>query len=486
MSTRKRYPHGKKAKFRRLTDQALSPPGARPGPPAFPIGKKDAEQSLRDKITSFAYEPRFGRDFDRALGLYFGEAVRRQRVLVYDEEEMPGFQEWYIHDFVMADGRRLIDRFADEIGPDLPEAEAKWLAAWRAMNRLRLFEIQSVEPGMGVVVRDLLNDEVLTINDRSASRTMRRWMIMLARPHQAEDRVCFTGISWALTPFQKDEMLGAARRLWDDCRARRPEATLSDFYRDHGLDLLREVKRLQEKARRPPVVITPEGHSLVDARAVSDVLNSDAVRATLSEAEEFNYAGHSTEHPDALHFNWLLRGRSHVPENPDHEEGALMHTVEWTAGPGEPSFRSLGDIALWKNRLELSCLSRERLEAGKALLAEVLGGLIRHRRDRVKPLEVETGLSPEGFVPLADTRIPRAERLALEREARDRQTTQWLDTPLPALNNLSPRQAVKTPEGRAEVLEMLKVMEYIDDGRREAGEPSVMDIARIHRELRLS
>jgi len=70
-------------------------------------------------------------------------------------------------------------------------------------------------------------------------------------------------------------------------------------------------------------------------------------------------------------------------------------------------------------------------------------------------------------------------------EMRERFTAQWLETPIPALNDLSPRQAVTTPEGRAKVIQLMKHMEYLEDGRRGSGEPVVMDVAHIRRELGL-
>lgn len=461
--------------------------GARPGLLGQLFHKKDPEASLREKITDFAYQPRFGKDFERAIGLYFGKAALRKRTLVMDDEELPGFQEWFIHDFALPDGLRLVDRFAEEAGPSLPETEAKLLAAWRALNRFRLFEVQSTQPGVGVVVQDLLSGEVLTIHDRSASRNMRRWMVMLARPHQAVDRVCFTGSSPALTPMYKKEMVEAARKLWDDYRAVRPEATLADFYRDHSLDLLRAMKRLQAEASRPPVFVTAEGHSLMEARAEYVVRDAQAVMDRLNESEEFNDAGPSEEYPDAEHFNWLLRGRSHVPEKPMPEKGALAFRTEWTAGPGEPMYRSLGDITLSRNWLELECVSRERLEAGKALLADVLGDLVRHKCDRVRPLKLETqspssGPAPQGSPPRA--RLSAEER-AMEQKMVKRNTEEWLDGPIPVLNDLSPRQAVHTPEGQAAVGELLKHAEYLDEDRRAQGESPVMDIAHIRRELGL-
>jgi hypothetical protein len=450
---------------------------------------KGAEPSLREKLLSFTQRPRFRQDFDRATKTYFGKAARRGRTLVADEDQLPDFFEWFIHDMIMRGGKRLIDLFAEEVGPQLPEAEAKLLDAWRVTDRLRLFEVQSVQRDVGVVVQDVLNGETLTVYDRSASRAARRWAVMLVRLHQAEDRLCFTGATVLLPPQHAEELVESARRLWDKYRSQRAEASNSGFYRDHSLDLMREAKRAYEEASRPPILLTPEGHPLASTSAHFTVRDSDAVADLLSRSDEFDDAGPSDEDSEARHFNWLLRGRSRIPEQPSPKKGALMIQTEVTSGPGEPTYRSLGDVLLWRSRMELRCVSRERLQAGKALLQEILGDLVRlHKRDRIEPLDLDVQAPPLRARRPSDAPSPtfsRAERQALEQEMRARYTAQWLDTPIPALNDLSPRQALTTPEGRAKVIQLLKQMEYLEDGRRESGEPMMMDIARLRRELGL-
>lgn len=450
---------------------------------------KDVEQALREKLLSFTQRPRFREDFDRAVERYFGKAARRGRVLAADEDELPDFFEWFIHDMIVRGGRRLIDLFAEEAGPQLPEAEAKLLDAWRVVDRLRLLEVQSVEPGVGVVVQDVLSGETLTVHDRSASRAARRWAVMLARLHQAEDRLCFTGAAVMLPPQHAEELIESARRMWDQYRSQRAKASHPDFYRAHSLDLIRDAKRAREEASRPPVVLTPEGHPLVSATTHFTVRDPGAVADLLSRREELEDAGPSDEDPEARHFNWLLRGQSRVPERSAPKKGALMIQTEVTAGPGEPAYRSLGDVLLWKNRMELQCVSRERLQAGKALLQEVLGDLVRpHKRDRIEPFNLDTSAPPPPArrpSPAHGPALSHAERQALEQEMRERYTAEWLDTSIPALNDLSPRQAVATPEGRAKVIQLLKSMDYLEDGRRESGQPMVMDIVRIRRELGL-
>ncbi len=450
---------------------------------------KDAEQALREKLLAFAGRPRFQQDIDRAMAMYFGKAARRGRVLAADEDELPNFFEWFIHDATVRGGKRLIDMFAEEVGPQLPEAEAKLLDAWRVVDRLRLLEVQSVQRDVGIVAQDVLSGEILTVHDRSASRAARRWEVMLARLHQAEDRVCFTGSTVMLSPQHAEELVESARRLWDQYRSQRAEVSYSDFYRNHSLDLMREARRVHEEASRPPIVLTPEGHPLASAIAHFTVRDPGAVADLLSQSGEFEAAGPSNEDPETQHFNWLLRGRSRIPEQPAPKKGALMIQTEVTAGPGEPVYRSLGDVLLWKNRMELQCVSRERLQAGKALLQEILGDLGRlHKRDRIEPFDLDMQSLPPPARPPFPAHSPRlshAERQALEKEMRERYTAQWLDTPIPVLGDLSPCQAVVTPEGRAKVIQLLKSMEYLEDGRRGSGEPVVMDVAHIRRELGL-
>jgi hypothetical protein len=97
--------------------QAVSPGRVRPRP------SSGTEQALRKKIQSFTYQERFGSDVKQAMGAYFGEEMVRSGTLVVDEDEIPGFQEWYINDFVTGEGARIIDLFAGEKRP-LSEAQA--------------------------------------------------------------------------------------------------------------------------------------------------------------------------------------------------------------------------------------------------------------------------------------------------------------------------------------------------------------------------
>mgnify|MGYP005842095519 CR=1 FL=1 len=436
------------------------------------------DKRLRNRIQAFAFQPRFSEEIDPALSRFFGEEVTRTRTLVADEEELPDFQEWYFFDYLTGSGETIIDIFAREEGPRLPEKEREFLELWRHWNRYRLFEVQKVMPGTGVIVEDLLSGETLEVHDRSASRNLQRWQLFLARPIYT-DRLHFTGASIVLPPMKKEAVLAYSRQLLADFQARHPQATLDEFYQRHGLDIRQFMRR---KASERPVVITPEGHPLEACTALYRVANGNAVAERLDKAEEFHYAGHSADHPDALHFNWLLRGRSRVPEQPRPQGEVFIHDVQWFTEQGSPQWRSLGDVILWPNRLELSCLSRARLEAGKALLETLLGHLIRHHRDRIEPLEMVMEHKPA--TPSKRRRPSPEEAEAESWEILRQQYEHWPDQPSEALGGKTPRQAVQDAQGRAEVIEILKVIEYLQEQRRLAGKPWY-DVNQIRRDLGL-
>lgn len=435
------------------------------------------ERVLRERIQRFAFQSRFKDDFERAIRLYFGEEALQGNILAVDEEDLPSFQEWFFFDYVSSEGERIIDLFAQEIGPRLPVAQRQMLDDWRRVNRYRLFEVQRVEPGIGETLQDLLSGEVFELHDISASYTLTKWQTILARPIVTEGRWHFTGSALSLPPLFKHDILGYARELWEKYRTQQPQASLDDFYRDHSLDLRR---RMWEIASTPPAVFTPEGHPVVSSKARYFVTNHDAVRKRLDQAEEFIFVGPADEDRRALGYVWRLVGRSRVPEVP--VERGLMIQTNLTDETGE-SYRSLGDVRLWRNRMELLCLSRERLEAGKALLREILGRrFIHHLGDEFKDIAEEafqerTPAQPRRRVLSHEERAIAQQMIAEQRKA-------WLDTSIPALDGQSPRQAASDPQMRERLEEVLKIIEYNEERKRRDGEP-YMDVADLRRELGL-
>ncbi|MGE5222045.1 MAG: hypothetical protein ACM3PY_06390 [Omnitrophica WOR_2 bacterium] len=462
-----------------------------PPPPSY------TEKSLRNRISRFSLSERFKDEFENAFEQYIGsEAIQKQgdqKILLIDEEEgsLEGFQEWFFFDYVLKSGDRIIDLFAKELGPKLSENQRKMMEDWIATNRLRLLETQEVEPGIGEIMQDLLSGEILHLNDISFSYNGFRWSILLGRPLLTEGRWHFTGSGMIFNPIDKPKLLKIANELWTAYQRKYPHAGLLDFYRNHSLDLHLAGQQILEESRKPKALFTMEGHTAVLATA-EFALKGDPreIESALDETEEFILENEQEEgeYSGCLHYTWLLRGRSSVTEVPSDQmpSDGLMLSGSWTAGPGEPEFRTLGDLYLCWEDLTLTCMSRQRLEAGKKLLTMILGRRIQHRQDEFKDLEeslddLEMEGEPEAVV--WESEEERKEAEVVEDEVIDRATQRWLDSP--DKSGITPRQAAQTPEGRKELLETMKFLEYLEDQALKSGKKAPMRLDVIRKELRL-
>ncbi len=490
---RRQVPRGTGKRF--VSDKSKSQDASiRRTPPAASY----AEQSLRKRISHFGLSDRFREDFERAFEQYMGPgSIQEQggkKILVLDDEDaFVGFQEWYYFDYVLSTKEHIIDLFSREEGPHLPEIQRQMMEDWLATNRLHLFETQSLEPGIGETVQDLLSGEVLHLNDISFSYNALRWSIALLRPLLTEGRWHFTGTGIILSPLDKRAIVEAAQDLWKTYQENHPGAELLDFYRDHSLDLLHAAKEIDDERRKPSTLLSGEGHPVVTSRA-EFIIPGDVrkIERALDQTEEFIFESETQkgEYSGCLHYIWLLRGRSYVPEAPKDQappKGLKLHGG-WTAGVGEPEVSTLGDLYLCPRELTLLCISRERLEAGKKFLSEILGNKIQHRQDSFKDVResnAETSEENEDDTSFEfeDEGVDSEELRIAEDELKERATRRWIDTP--DNDGVTPRQSAQMPEGREKLRETMKILEFMEDQDLKAGRRPAMCLDIIRKELGL-
>ena len=129
-------------------------------------------------------------------------------------------------------------------------------------------------------------------------------------------------------------------------------------------------------------------------------------------------------------------------------------------------------------------LPKERLQRGKkrlkALLRDELEHLADADQDHAKKAKAsgESDFPPAELDGMEETLIPLYETF-IEEWAR-----KWLDEKIPALDGQSPREAVKSPEGKEKVLELLKEFENQEERKKKDGEP-YGDVQILRRKLNL-
>jgi len=331
-----------------------------------------------------------------------------------------------------------------------------------------LCEVVELTPGVGMTLFDLLRRVTYEVIERSASQTLKRGEIIYCATTHLDGISSNIGTSpYALRPTAKRDILELRKWMID-------ESGGVELSEDHLVEFESDIRGLYlDTVRamfRPPQLMNTDNDPLLPQKVHFDIASADAAFQALKGLA----AGVSEDE---------LRADATLTDG-------LVETAEipWLGGTEEARKRLggpvlLGTINIEHCRLIVSVNSTKRAETIRRLVKKRLGKDAVYKTTLIESIESEverawaaaaggpSSLSPAnwaertertGVISLTDA--PPELRLKLEETARQHWVT-WLDLPVPALNNMSPREAAKTEEGRDLLQSLLLYYESHDDDR---------------------
>lgn len=356
---------------------------------------------------------------------------------------------WSVYGF-QVEGRPVVDWYLDELGDQRPAAERDWLEAQRAAW-LSLWEVIAVDPGRSLTLRDLLSGQTRFVYEESGSRTLTPRLVILGRvvDHAGISVLC--GVHpRPLTPTAAAEVL---RRARSRLRLRRevPIERLRDGAFGRFL-----IRRWEEAFRRL-------------AARQPELRNTDGERLLLSTERYAIEPGAAGAVAAALA---ALPGVE--PPDPDDPEGPYTFLRPGNAMHRDWQNTIIGHAWIEHDTLALQTNSLERADRLQRTVEAACGQHLRHlERETLHPEDLPRGAAPAPVSP---------EKQQLLFDVKRRHYAAWPDQPLPALQGQTPREAVKTKDGREAVDILIKEMEYFE--RRRSEEPQ-FDFAALRRALGL-
>jgi len=368
-----------------------------------------------------------------------------------DEWEMPIAIAFVAYGHRDADGKRVVDRFIASRGRMLPAGEVAALVAIQ-QARASLFEVEEVQLGIGLQLHDLLTGEHLHVREVSATAQLKKWDVLFAWVMQSGDHLEFTGASCLVPRVHLDRVRAVLGEELEDERLEHPGILDRDLIGSIAWAALVTLRAAFHEAR-PPQMRTTDDEELIFCKAHYAIRDRDGVLARLAEIPNLER--------DDVGFTWLNRSGNK------------------RMGPGPVT---LGRIDIDKGTLVLQTMSRERNARGRAMLEGALGSLVEHRADSIQDPEVAVQQHRSRGGSAKEDEVPEdVQRQVVGEYLRD-YYARWLDDEIPALGGKSPRKAVRTKRGKAQVEEMLKELE--NGLARQVGGDAV-DVSALRRELGL-
>jgi len=436
------------------------------------------ELGLRDQLLTFARNARYKKEFEKAYSLFWRKTFREP--LAFDEKEESNFAfflDWFIHDFTLGSGLNMVEEFYQEKKGKL-SSEERSLVQSEIASHFSLYEVFEVNAEAGLKAKDLFTEETLDILEVSGTRTLAKWDIIFGRVNKMGPVNKFSGVVTLIPRRGKDGILGNVRQAWEKFKAETGKTAWSEFAKPKGEQIHHII---MDQPWEEPRFFTEEWHPVVSAKAVFAVKNIEPIRHRLRR--EFDFSLDEGKEGKEMRWAWLKRGASKDWETGEEQENGIALKSEMVLGKGELKWVSLGTVTWTPGRLELWCLSKERLSRGKKRLREILGEDIRHLADTFEDMKrMIKRKAKEG--PYVEDEALQEKFFPLLSKTMEEWAHRWVDESIPALGGKTPREAVKTPEGRAKVEDLLKDFENMEERKRREGE-AYLDIQVIRQRLNL-
>jgi hypothetical protein len=412
-----------------------------------------ARDSALAKLLTFAFHPAFDSDHAVAEVLFWGNLIRDAanpdfEWVLESEDATIKYNTWFLLDWEAEESDTVIDLFLDESDARLTAEERDFLERL-SLASLRLYEVEAVEPGVGAHLIDLWTGTRLFVIERTATREMVSWDLLGARvaPDGLGGNV-FEGGLYLYPIESKEEVLRHFRRLYRRHHRRFPLDDSGVFFRKHGA-VFHHLWLNLVIFPEPPEVVTSEGDPLVFCRSVFDTEEADAIRELLAAQPEIRRSNDGTlvwESNGAVAGSWSIEGKRVMLETTSHERAT-------------------------RGRQWLEALAGDRVRYRATALETIEQTIDELRRHRPRPAALEQ-------------EEPPVEETGAVRELYDRHYQSWLDRPLPALANRTPRDAAGSRLWRRKLVDILKRFENMTQRAALHGRQPY-DFQWIWRELRL-
>lgn len=416
-----------------------------------------------DGLMKWAGRERWRAELEGVLAEHLGGACAAMDVEIEDLPDILGGAHFMnlwgcaFEDLAARDtgGRNLADDYLKRRGWKESAGARAYIAALRT-SVMSLYEVSDIRRDEGFFARDLLRGgDPVWISEKSGTHYLAQWDRVSARIVTVRGKTQMTGVLLRFERGTSAELLAALEKTiglsQDESTADKVLAgagfLFTDFWLRAALDRTLNF--------RLPQLFNTDGDP-IEWGEVRYALARGATHAKVREA----LVGVPALQPESGKFwNWLEEkhqtsktGRRRLPV----ESRVLITEM----GDGATV---LGTLELKGRALTLSVNSRGREERGRALIESALEGLV--GAASVERRSVEAMLTDEGRSKKAEDRsaraadIPLAERQDLMQRYFEDHYARMLDEPVPAIGNISPRDAAKSEKTRLKAVHWLKSLE---------------------------
>ncbi len=430
---------------------------------------------LNFRVSRYANTDRFYEEYEIALYEYFeGRGIYcedDEDIFEYfqSEQDLAKFIAWYSYYYITDEFNRTFpELYLMRRKSQLSPLEKEILQGY-VDHCLSIYEVQRVDLGKGVEVKNIFDGRLDYIWDADASRNLYKWDLLYAGILKVKDLCFFSGMPLTTIPlrlrhFIEGNILEFFHEQRDDYDS------LEQYLRKASAEILALIENASLHLQKPPFPF--------QSKAGPQFMVT--VHWRIRDAGVF---GQELQHSRLL--------TDEAVQRMERFRRAKGRSVSF----GERDFRAHPGGLVRRMRIRnpetlvTECESLEGAKKLRAFFGQRFGQLLEYRMMVCRRVDPAASCLPDEPPESAKKgfREPHAEEPGVEGTTRKYEN--WVNEKIPDIGNVTPREAMKTPEGRSKVLELLKEFEnqnekVIRRGLKNA-EKLVFPLDKVKRELGL-
>jgi len=376
-----------------------------------------------------------------------------------DTPHLPIFMPWFFYDWrpeplinstvkhEALDGRTVARAYLDKKGRQLDPLLARYIEQC-CVAPFSFYDVRSVRPGDGFVLRDIFTGEDIDVTEHAASRQAQAGDILFAKVVRIDHIAMLEACAPVMfPPIEKGAILDLRKHI----RYRRRPVT-SELLKDYAGEMLDVYLSISDRLLHPPrpQLQNTDGDPLLFHKLIYDIecpareVFETLKQLNLTKDDEGILAGVEVDPSSDLRkiqCSWVKTG------NKKHKH--WNNTI-------------LGHLCIEGSRLTAEVNSSARAQAFKTIMAESLPSKARYITTVIEsPHAMLAQVANEGSSPQARRREQETKELNERPEVRAHMAEilrqhyrDWPSQKLPALKGKTPLQAIKTRDGK-EMVEAL-------------------------------
>jgi hypothetical protein len=212
----------------------------------------DAARWLRRDLLKYARDERFAESFAVALPVYWNGLYTHENAEQMSQNEAFRFIDWFVFDFELEDGSRLLEVYRQEQYDELAEQQRIVVDAWLGASPSGAYEFLNHE-GQTLHVRNFVTGEELDVFESGGRGPLEPGDLLLGRPVPIQDHLEFSTV---VAYLPQDEIADLSDKLEKAKKVHNeqfPDSTHDEFMRKYGVLIIHHALEQAEIKGRPPV-----------------------------------------------------------------------------------------------------------------------------------------------------------------------------------------------------------------------------------------